>query len=424
MKKAGLCGAALVALCFPALLWVMTLVPGLPRGVYLYEAGRVFALLAFVLIFLQFVWASRIKTIEKGIGRDTLFRVHRFFGFIALTLALAHPVCILLSERIQGYASPLNLLKVFGVATLFLLIASVFVAGFYQRLPITYETRKRIHAVGFALFPLAFAHSFLLGSGTQKWPLRVFWLILAAGYVAVVAHKVVTGILLRRRAYTVSEVRRETHDTWTLAFEGMRRNYLPGQFMILHMRGNDRVEAHPFTIASSPNQATLAITVKAVGDFTSFLSRIKTPSTALIDMPYGTFSLLNHPAEAFVFIAGGIGITPFMSMLRFAREEGAGRPILLLWSNKHERDIVFKKELEDIEQALPTLKVVHILSREHDWPGEKGHIDAERLKKYLKNFTIPRFFLCGPVPMMRSVKGTLRGLGVPRNRIHLERFSL
>lgn len=424
MKRSALFGTAIIALGFPVLFWAMALVPGLPRGVYLYETGRIFALLAFVLIFFQYVWSSKIKPIERGIGLDTLFRVHRACGILVLIFALAHPACILLSERIQGYSSPLGLLKVIGVVTLFILVVAVFVAGFYQRLPLTYETRKRIHSVGFVLFPLAFVHSFLLGSSLHKWPMRVYWLVLAAAYLAVAIHKVVKGILLRRRSHTVSGVRQETHDTWTLTFDGRRTDYLPGQFMILHMRVGDRVEAHPFTISSSPTQETLSITVKAVGDFTNSLSEMKTPSTALIDMPYGTFSFLNHSTEALVFIAGGIGITPFMSMLRVARDRGDGRAILLLWGNRHERDIAFREELEDMVKDLPALKVVHVLSRQDDWPGEKGHVDTERLRKHLKDFTTPRFFVCGPVPMMRSVKSTLRRLGTPGNRIHMERFAL
>jgi ferredoxin-NADP reductase len=141
-------------------------------------------------------------------------------------------------------------------------------------------------------------------------------------------------------------------------------------------------------------------------------------------MPYGTFSFLNHPAEEFVFIAGGIGITPFMSMLRYVRGREENQPILLLWSNKHEKDIVFRNELNDMEQTTPGVKVVHVLSRQDDWPGEKGRIDAKKLRKYVKDFSMPRFFICGPVPMMKTMTSTLRDLGVPGKRIHMERFAL
>ena len=86
--------------------------------------------------------------------------------------------------------------------------------------------------------------------------------------------------------------------------------FCPGQFLILQIEGTYPKEAHPFTIASTPTQKDLSISVKAVGDFTSRLSEIETPSAALIDMPYGTFIFLKYPGGEMVFIAGGIGITP------------------------------------------------------------------------------------------------------------------
>ena len=113
-----------------------------------------------------------------------------------------------------------------------------------------------------------------------------------------------------------------------------------------------------------------------------------------------------------------------MSSLRYTRDREAKRPILLLWANKHEEDIAFRHELDDMEQAMPFFKVVHVLSRQDDWPGEKGYINADKLRKYVKDFSVPRFFVCGPVPMMNSMASTLRDLGVPLKRIHMERFAL
>jgi predicted ferric reductase len=194
--------------------------------------------------------------------------------------------------------------------------------------------------------------------------------------------------------------------------------------MILQLGDGSGSESHPFTIASSPTQEDLSITAKAVGDFTSSLWEAKAFSSALIDMPFGTFSYLNHSVKELVFVAGGIGITPFMSMLRYMRDSGEEIPVVLFWSNRHERDIVFRAELLDMEQSMPVLTVVHVLSRQTDWPGEKGHVDAQKLQTYIEGFSIPDFFICGPIPMMNAVKSTLRDLKVPSRRIHMERFAL
>jgi predicted ferric reductase len=424
MKKTKLYGMMIVGLGVPFLCWALALSPGLPRSVYLYELGRLFGLFAFVLVFFQYLLSSKIKAVERGIGLDVLLRTHKVCGIVALILAMAHPSCIVISEKLQGYGSPFGFLKLMGVCTLLILCGTVVFAGLYQKLRLSYDQWKRMHTAGFVLFPLGFIHSFFLGSGLQKAPLKILWSILALVYLAIIAHKIVKGIRLKRHPYRIKGVTQETHDTWSLFFEGRHGDFVPGQFMILQIKNDLPNEAHPFTITSTPMHTDLSITVKAVGDFTSCLSEIRAPSIALIDMPYGTFSFLNHPAEEFVFIAGGIGITPFMSMLRYIRDRDGNRPILLLWANKHEKDIAFRNELHDMQQDMPFFKVIHVLSRQDDWPGEKGHVDAETLRKYVKDFSVPHFFVCGPVPMMQSIVSTLRNLGVPGSRIHTERFAL
>jgi ferredoxin-NADP reductase len=141
-------------------------------------------------------------------------------------------------------------------------------------------------------------------------------------------------------------------------------------------------------------------------------------------MPYGTFSFLYHDAESLVFIAGGIGITPFISMLRYIYDRRLEKRVMLIWSNKTEKDIVFRDELEKMASDMPCFKVVHVMSRQDEWPGEKGRIDAEKLEKHVGSFHIGQFFICGPPPMMRAMKRTLSDLGVPKGRIHTERFAL
>lgn len=424
LKNAKLYGLMIVGLGIPLLCWALAIIPGLPRSVYLYEVGRLFALLAFALIFFQYLLSSRIKAFEKDIGLDTQFRIHKICGIIILILTLAHPISIIVSEKLQGYGSPMGVAKMAGVITLVILIVAVIVAALYRKLRLSYEGWKGIHRIAYVLFPLAFVHSFFLGSGVQRLPLRIFWVILALGYLAMITHKIVRRYQLRRHPWKVKRVVQETHDTWTLVFEGDHPDFMPGQFLILQLEDRFAWQSHPFTIASSPTQQDLSITVKAVGDYTSSLRETKVFSSASIDIPFGTFSFLNHPAKEYVFVAGGIGITPFMSMLRYIRERGEGIAIVLLWSNKHEKDIVFRAELLEMEQAIPTLKVVHIISRQPDWTGEKGHVDAEKLRAYVKNFNTSRFFVCGPVTMMNAVEGALKVLGVPSGRIHVERFAL
>jgi ferredoxin-NADP reductase len=141
---------------------------------------------------------------------------------------------------------------------------------------------------------------------------------------------------------------------------------------------------------------------------------------------FGRFSYVLHPNEThLVFIAGGIGITPFMSMIRHMHDTGNARDVLLLYANWTEKDIVFREELNRISASgCPRLTVVHVLSRPADtWQGPRGRIDAALLRQYCEVHD-RAFYLCVPGGMYKTLIASLRAMGVPRHSIRYERFRL
>jgi len=197
MKRPLLLAAVFFCLAVPGLSWAKSVMPGLPWSVYLYEGGRLLALLAFALMFFQFVLSSRIPWVERGLGPAALFRIHRRWGLIAFALILLHPALLLLSEELQGYASAMSPPKVLGAVTLLALCAAVLAALLSRRLHLTLRTWKRIHKAAYVVFPLGWVHSLLIGTTLQKGPARVLWFALAAGYVAILGHKAVRGFRKR-----------------------------------------------------------------------------------------------------------------------------------------------------------------------------------------------------------------------------------
>ncbi|MCX5879983.1 MAG: ferric reductase-like transmembrane domain-containing protein [Deltaproteobacteria bacterium] len=193
MKKPLLFTAMIFCLAVPGLSWANALMPSLPWSVYLYEGGRLLALLAFVLMFFQFVLSARIPWLERGLGPGTLFKLHRRWGLIAFVLILSHPALLLLSERLQGYASAMSPIKILGAFTLVVLCAAVLAALLSRRLHLKVQTWKRVHKATYVVFPLGFVHSLLIGTTLQKGPARVLWLILGAGYVVILGYKVLRG---------------------------------------------------------------------------------------------------------------------------------------------------------------------------------------------------------------------------------------
>jgi len=415
----GLCLAGAVAS------WVRTLVGGLPLPVYLQEVGGLLALLGFILLFFQYVLISRIKFIERGLGLDRLIGLHKSLGVLILLTMTLHPLLIFISERLQGYSTPIGFMKIVGIIALLTIWLTAGSALIYGRISLRYESWKRIHRAGYIILPLALFHSLFLGSTLQPGFLRGFWVVLGLCYAAVIAARIQKHVAVKSHPLRVSHIKQETHDTCSLDIEGDHPDYAPGQFMLLRLKIDGIVSApHPFTISSSPARKGLSVSVKSVGDFTSRLSESVQLDQAFVDMPYGVFSFTNYDAEKYIFIAGGIGITPFLSMLRFMKDTELNKEVILIWGNKTKKDIAFKTEIDSMASQMNSLKVVHVLSREKEWPGETGRIDAEKLKRYVGDFTKGEFFICGPPRMMRDLEKALLALGVNKGRIHTERFSL
>ena len=198
MKKPLLFAAVIFCLAVPGLSWARVLTPGLPWSVTLYEGARLLALLAFVLMFFQFVLSSKIPWVERRMGSAALFKVHRRWGLIAFALIVSHPALLLISERLQGYASAMSPVKVLGALTLVVLCAAVLAALLSRRLHLKVQTWKRIHRATYAVFPLGLVHSMIIGTTLQKWPTRGLWFALGASYAAMLAYKATRGSQRKR----------------------------------------------------------------------------------------------------------------------------------------------------------------------------------------------------------------------------------
>jgi predicted ferric reductase len=193
MKKPLLFAAVIFCLALPGFSWARALTPGLPWTVYLYEGGRLLALLAFVLMFFQFVLSSKIPWVERGMGPAALFKIHKRWGLIAFFLILGHPALLLLSERLQGYASAMSVVKVLGVLTLATLFTAVVAALVSRRLHLKVQTWKKIHKAAYVVFPLGLLHSMIIGTTLQKAPTRALWFALGAGYLTILGYRFVRG---------------------------------------------------------------------------------------------------------------------------------------------------------------------------------------------------------------------------------------
>lgn len=416
----------LVALVYLAVivLWFLSRPPGSLAGLFLLrETGILLGALGLLSITWQFVLVSRLRILEVRFGLDKMFQRHRLFGRAGLVLLILHALAV------NGYRffafgevffTPAVL---FGVAALGGLIITGALASQHELLGVAYETWRNIHLLNYLLFPLALYHVL-----TLSWPDRALYYLyplLGAVFAAVVFYRLYRVYLLRTRPYHVKAVQREAGDIWTLSFSGPPLPHLPGQFMFIQLRrGNKLSSPHPFTISSPPESENISITPKELGDFTSTMGKTSPGDLAYIDAPYGVFTYLKSKRPALIFIAGGVGITPFMSMLRHMRRTDPGRAVTLFWANRSEEQLCFREELAEMEREMPSFRPVLVMSDQADWRGERGRLDEAMMLKYLQNFSDKAFFVCGPPPMSRALIALLARAGVSPSDIYSELFAL
>lgn len=146
-----------------------------------------------------------------------------------------------------------------------------------------------------------------------------------------------------------------------------------------------------------------------------------------MDGPYGSFSLERYPqARQFVFIPGGIGVTPIMSMLRSMAARGDQRPIKFFYANQTWEGVPFREEVDALRERL-NLEIIYVIERPpQDWKGEAGFLNSQILKKYLPEEWLgeeTHVFLCGPAVMMNAVEKALLQSGFAEKQVHSERYS-
>ena len=433
-------GAILIALYVIVVtlpLWLTTWLGGEAEGI-VFDFGRNLGLAGFMILVLQFLLPARLRWMERAFGLDILVRFHRHMAAAAVAFLVLHPLLLALGGGGWKLLISLDLPWPIwvGKAALALLVVNVLLSLKQTRLGLAFEKWRLGHDIlAPTILVLMFVHSLFAGADLGLASMRVLWIgafLLAAGIFAY--HRFLRPAALRRRAYSVRDVRQETSDVWTVELappQGQAiEDHLPGQFHFLtFFRDPDLpVEEHHWTISSSPARTdTVSSTIKESGDFTATIGRTKPGDTAVVDGPYGRFSYLLHPEERdLVFLAGGIGITPLMAMLRHMRDTGDTRSVVLLYANRHEEDILFRQELEELAAGgHPDLTLVHVLSRASEaWSGETGHVDRQRLEKYCgPDLQRKTFSICGPTGMARELIAILREAGVPDKRIHREIFS-
>jgi predicted ferric reductase len=430
----------LLVLVFIAGAWTIPFVWESPSIYYKFDmdklllrSGQIMGITVVVLVFFQVLMASRLKFLDRIFSLNRVYGFHRMNGIVIACLALSHPILVMAADNFTFFPFEKRYWPQFlGVGVLAFFLVIVTTANWRLFFGFAYHNWRRFHRLGtVAVILLMFVH-ILFVSETFKSGFPRALVITVSGIIFLLILRIWRRRFFSgKRRFLVSKVERAGRDAYTVEvrhYGGRNPDYLPGQFAFITPVSKDiPKEEHPFTIASTPSRPeALQFVIRTLGDWTDKIDRLKPGESVVIDGPYGLFS---HMAvtenEPLVMIAGGIGITPMLSMIRFMADADDKREILLIWSNKTTEHIVFPEEFKMLENRLHHFRIIHVITRDREDGFENGRLDQNKLEKMLSGWSRKsKVFICGPFEMMKEIRRALKKIGFSSARVYKEEFKL
>ena len=377
--------------------------------------------IAFLLMTVSVILATRLGILEELFGGlDRMYQVHRIAGTMVGVFIIVHFIGVpkVLPEGVDPAANPLNPSSPLGKVAMMLLVIGLFVA---LNRKISYSKWRNPHKIMALVYILSIGH-FMNAPGVffERFSVSGYYLIAAALIGTIALIYTMAGMNKRTgRAFTIEHVNpMERATEIVLKPEGDMFDFKPGQFAFLEVQGKGWNEPHPFTISSAPGEDRLRFTLKVLGDWTRKVrEELKPGGDVIVRGPYGRFNSASSKSKKQVWIAGGIGLTPFLSKIR-AMQSGDNRDIHFVYAARNREEAIFLEELKDRVGELQNVTLYPLFSDE----GEFARVDVakERLPDPLDHY---EYFICGPKPMVEGLMKDLRKEGVARAKIHTEAFE-
>jgi predicted ferric reductase len=394
----------------------------------------------FAIMALELALLSRVQAATAAFGLDALLLVHRQIAFVALVLVLIHPLVLLpagypwrmllLGPDIP-WAIMLGTLAV--LATALLILLSVWRK--WLRMP--YEFWQITHGLlAITVLALAAVHILEAGRYSQLLPMRVAVVLYLSVLILLFFYfRIARPLRSLRRPWRVVENRAELGRSRTLrlapdghggcGFEG-------GQFAWVHLgRWPFSYAQHPISFSSSGELAAetgeVAFTIKALGDWSNGrVPAVEAGDRVWLDGPHGVFTIDRLQGPGYVFIAGGVGITPIHSMLATMADRGDLRPAYLFFGGQDADSLTLREEVLALRNRMNLEVIMTLTEPPPVWPGETGRITPQMLLRYLpeKGFRRWIYIICGPNPMIDAMESVLASMGVPPEQVHAERFNM
>ena len=368
--------------------------------------GQIFGLIGMVLFALTFILTTRLSFVEDLFGGlDKVYRTHHLIGVFSFVLILFHPVFLVLKfipsnfSQAAVYLWPSSSMAVnYGIIALLAMVVLIVLTFFVN---LSYGVWKNSHRLMGMVFLIAGLHIFLVNTEISHFVLLKAWMIFvcAIGLAAHLYGSYLRILFGRDLKYVVKKVIRKGKIT-IVEMNPVEKElkFLPGQFIFIKFNFAKLGEKHPFSISSSSGK-NLRISVKNLGDFTSDLANLKVGTVAFVEGPYGRFDVLSDKRDQ-IWIAGGIGITPFLSFLQEMIDKKSHRKVDLYYAVKNESEAVFLEELKSYAKSLKNFRLfVH-------YSDSMGYLDSEKVEKNSK-LDGKAVYFCGPISLVSSMKKQL-----------------
>lgn len=385
-------------------------------------AGEVIGSNNIVLMACSLFLATRPKWAEKYFGGlDKMYITHRHTGTAALLLIFVHVLTVPISTTGWRLGNYLAVISFAGIVSIVLITLAPRIPFLNRLAGADYEDWKKLKRWIGIFFILGFFHSLTVDALDARTAITWTMIFFIIGTVSYLYTEVFSGIFKKSLPYKVEAVEHPNNSSTEVTLRPKKepiKKQRAGQFLFVRFPSDKALnQSHPFTISSAPAEDVLRLTIKASGNFTRDLfAKLKEGADAVIEGAYGMFDYKTGGAKQ-IWIAGGIGVTPFLSFIR-DMNGSLTHDIDFYYTVRHPEEALFLDEIKAADERNPRLKT-HIRFSATEGSLTIDHI----LKSTSGNIKDYHVYLCGPLPMIQAFEQKFLALGVPKRQIHFEEFN-
>ena len=396
------------------------------------SVSRICALVGTYFAIVGVFLVARIPWVERGVGHDRLVTWHRKLGPYSLFLIGFHVLFVLIGyagqDNIPVYSEMWQLLTTFdwmwfALAGFVLMIMAGVTSYKKARAKMSYETWWIIHVYTYLAIAASFMHQISNGQMFIGHPLnRAYWsaLYIFMGLSIVIWRIGIPLVRSMRHNLKVEKIVVEGPGVVSVIMRGRNLHKLAaegGQFIgwRFFARGHFLM-SHPYSLSAAPTEHFLRITVKDLGDHSRSLALLKRNTRVFVEGPYGAFTAGRSTRPHIVLIGGGVGITPVRALMDEFKD---GVELDLIYRASRQEDLVLREELDYLAyNSGGTIRIHYLVGSRKDHP-----MNSRSLKSLVPRIADSDIYICGPGPLVETVRQAVQDLGVPKNRFHDEAFA-